>query len=67
MLTVVQALKAPLLADYDSNATGRGLAKAAQGVRVQYGVSHASSRQQPDSLEFASPATTVRLEKGKHY
>lgn len=64
VLTLSQAFESPLLADVNSNSSGRDLAKQVGEVRVRYGSTAQHGLSKKSKLAFANPMLVECPEKG---
>lgn len=54
-LETAKAFESPMFAAYNSNSSGRDLAKSTKNIRVQYGVKSTGATGEGEKLAFASP------------
>ena len=66
-LTRMQAFQSPLLADYNSNSSGRDLANASEDVETRYGSVSPGEEGEKRQLAFGQPEMVENPERGARF
>jgi hypothetical protein len=66
-LEIAKAFQSPLLANYNSNSTGRDIARAAEDTSIQYGAKAGEPGDKKAILGFARPGEVDSPEEGASF